>query len=68
MRQALSLTAPLRAEVDSCWNHPSDYYVSALLGGASDPGCTTEYIYVDESYDGGQTWTTVWEGDATVCG
>lgn len=29
--------------------------------------CHTEYIYIDISFDGGITWETWWEGNATVC-
>lgn len=33
-------------------------------GGA---GCRVEYVFVDISYDGGNTWHTLWEGWASVC-
>jgi len=51
-----------------------DPYASPESGcedGGSDgtaAGCHEEYVYVDMSYDDGATWTTVWEGYATVCG
>jgi len=34
-------------------------------GGAG--GCRVEYVYVEVSYDGGNTWHTIWEGFANVC-
>jgi hypothetical protein len=39
-------------------------------GGGSGPGgstCTSEYIYIEISYDGGATWSVWWEGYASVC-
>ncbi len=42
-------------------------------GGGGETGtggsgsCRTEYVYVEVSLDGGNTWTVWWEGEATVC-
>jgi hypothetical protein len=41
-------------------------------GGGGDPGtgggnCHTEWVVIEISYDGGNTWQTYWEGTATVC-
>ena len=36
--------------------------------GGGDAGCVVEYFVVDISYDGGNTWHTLWEGWGTVCG
>jgi len=36
-------------------------------GGGSGGNCHTEYIYIEISNDGGNTWTVYWEGYATVC-
>ena len=40
---------------------------SGGTGGVSGGGCTQEYIYIEVSYDNGGTWSTWWEGMATVC-
>jgi hypothetical protein len=50
---------------------------SSLASGASwggggsgdddDDNCRTEYVIVEVSNDGGATWSTYWEGYATVC-
>jgi hypothetical protein len=37
-------------------------------GGGSGLTCEWQYIYIDESNDGGLTWTEIWEGWAQVCG
>ena len=36
--------------------------------GTAPPDCSDEYVYVEESNDGGVTWTELWEGWAEVCG
>ncbi len=36
-------------------------------GGMLLPGCTLEWGKVEQSWDGGQTWQTVWEGNYTSC-
>jgi hypothetical protein len=40
-------------------------------GGGGDGGggftCHTEYVVIEISYDGGNTWHVYWEGEATVC-
>lgn len=36
-------------------------------GGPPDSTCWNEYVYVEESNDGGLTWHVIWEGWATVC-
>ena len=37
-------------------------------GDAGGDLCHQEYVYIDISYDGGSTWSELWEGWATVCG
>lgn len=42
-------------------------------GGAGDgdqggSGCRVEYVYIEQSTDGGATWRVIWEGFATLCG
>jgi hypothetical protein len=38
-------------------------------GSAGSTGtCWNEYVYIEESNDGGLTWHVIWEGWATVCG
>lgn len=36
-------------------------------GSGSDVDCRSEYVVVEISYDGGFTWSTLWEGFVTVC-
>ncbi len=36
-------------------------------GGGGGLSCHTEFIVIEISYDGGLTWWTWWQGDATVC-
>jgi hypothetical protein len=36
-------------------------------GGGGGSNCHTEYIIIEISYDGGETWSVWWEGYATVC-
>jgi hypothetical protein len=36
-------------------------------GGGWTKVCSTEYIWIEISYDGGETWSTLWEGYAEVC-
>ena len=47
------------------------YFGSGGGGGADDGGggwsCSTEYVVIEISYDGGATWQTWWQGYATVC-
>lgn len=35
--------------------------------GGDGGGCRVEYVYVDISFDGGASWTLLWEGWATLC-
>jgi hypothetical protein len=37
-------------------------------GGGGGGGCVVQYFVVEISYDGGNTWHTLWEGWGTVCG
>ena len=36
-------------------------------GGSGGSNCHDEYVYIEESTDGGVTWTVLWEGWAIVC-
>lgn len=37
-------------------------------GGGGGGGCTPQYVVMEVSYDGGETWSVYWAGTATVCG
>lgn len=40
---------------------------SGGTGGSGGSSCTSEYVIIEVSNDGGATWTTWWEGYANVC-
>lgn len=52
---------------------PYDPYGTSNCGGSGGGngggggGCVAEYFVVEISYDGGNTWHTLWEGWGTVC-
>jgi hypothetical protein len=63
---------PYESTSDDGWDEvdPNNPYGSSC----SNPGgtgttvtCYDEYVYVEESNDGGVTWTILWEGWAQVC-
>jgi len=53
---------------NNCIWGPPEYVIKeppAGSGSASD--CPQHYVYIEVSYNGGQTWTVVWEGYVQVC-
>jgi hypothetical protein len=36
-------------------------------GGTEDSYCSSVYLVIEISYDGGATWSTLWEGEAQEC-
>jgi hypothetical protein len=57
------------------YNPYADMYGDTCANGSGGTGdgenggdkCHSEYVYIDESNDGGETWHEIWEGWATVC-
>ena len=67
--------APDGGDAVDCSGLDGDGGISVGGGGGTsgDPGgggsnCSTEWVAIEVSYDGGETWSVWWEGEAQVCG